>query len=249
MSAPVVLVVEHEDGTGPAMVGERLVQAGLRLDLRRPWQGDPLPGSLDNHDALLVLGGSMGPCEDERAPWLPQVRELLWQAVARDLPTLGICLGMELLTVACGGKVGHALRPEVGLVKLTPFQESADDVLFGALQEQPRAVQWHWEETETLPDGAVRLLTSERCAHQAYRLGDHVWGVQFHPEVLAADIANWGRADDTPVRALGLDPDDVVRTVDHDEPALRALWGGLTDRWATVVTSCDAGRPRSPSGA
>ncbi|WP_406003295.1 glutamine amidotransferase-related protein [Streptomyces sp. NBC_00829] len=51
---------------------------------------------------------------EERAPWLPAVRELLRSAVARDLPTLGICLGMELPPVACGGEVRHAARPEVG---------------------------------------------------------------------------------------------------------------------------------------
>ncbi|MEU8525910.1 MULTISPECIES: type 1 glutamine amidotransferase [Streptomyces] len=237
MSAPVVLVVEHEDGTGPAMVGERLTEAGLRLDLRRPWRGDPLPTGLDEHDALLVLGGSMGPYEDERAPWLPRVRELLRQAVARDLPTLGICLGMELLTAACGGKVGHAAHPEVGLVELTLLQEASADPLFANLSDRLHAVQWHWEETETLPEGAVPLVTSDRCTHQAYRLGGRVWGVQFHPEVLAPDIAQWGRADDTPVRELGLDPDEVLRTVEAAEPTLRADWGRLTERWARVVTS------------
>ncbi|MFE4253019.1 type 1 glutamine amidotransferase [Streptomyces sp. NPDC056910] len=150
----------------------------------RPWAGDVLPRSLDDHDALLVLGGSMGPHDDERAPWLPAVRELLRLAVARDVPTLAVCLGMELLTVACGGEVRRAALPEVGLCELTPLQEATGDRLFGPLTHtggRLRAVQWHWEETGTLPDGAVPLVTSERCAHQSYRIGTSVWGVQFHP--------------------------------------------------------------------
>ncbi|MFE0700746.1 type 1 glutamine amidotransferase [Streptomyces sp. NPDC058872] len=234
MSAPLVLVVEHEHDTGPALVGDRLVRAGLRLDLRRPWRGDPLPDDLSEHHGLLVLGGAMGPYEDARAPWLPAVRALLGEAVDQGLPTLGICLGMELLTVACGGEVVRAAHPEVGLVELTPLPECATDPLFGAVRGRPSAVQWHWEETARLPHGAVPLLTGVHCTHQAYRLGDRAWGVQFHPEVLAAETAQWAD-DEAPVRALGLDPAEVVRQVDRAEGVLRSCWGAWADRWAAVV--------------
>ncbi|MBT2509068.1 type 1 glutamine amidotransferase [Streptomyces sp. ISL-98] len=235
----VILVVEHEDGTGPARMAEWIEERGPALELCRPWRGEDLPVSLDAYDGLLVLGGSMGPYEDERAPWLEGVRGLLRQAVARDLPTFAICLGAELLTVACGGKAGRAARPEVGLCELTPLQECAEDALFGppaASGAALRAVQWHWEESAVLPDGAVPLLTSERCAHQAYRMGRRVWAVQFHPEVLAGDIAHWGREDAGPLRELGLDAGEIMREVEGEEGALRSVWGGVARRWADVVT-------------
>jgi GMP synthase-like glutamine amidotransferase len=243
-----VLVVEHEDGTGPAQVGERLAGQGLLIDLCRPWAGDELPRTLDAHDALLVLGGSMGPYDEEQAPWLPAVRELLRQAVDRDLPTLGICLGMELLTVACGGEVRHARRPEVGLSDLTSLQAAASDRLFGPLvgpDVRLRAVQWHWEETATLPEGAVPLLTSERCAHQAYRMGTAVWCVQFHPEVLADDIRTWGTSDGGPLHALGLDPADVVTEVARAETELRTHWGAFAEQWGVIVADHNAATLRS----
>ncbi|MFB8271786.1 MULTISPECIES: type 1 glutamine amidotransferase [unclassified Streptomyces] len=239
MSAARVLVVEHEDGTGPARFGERFAEQGLLTDMRRPWRGDALPRNLDDHHALLVLGGSMGPHDDARAPWLPAVRELLRQAVARDLPTLAICLGMELLTVACGGEVRRAALPEVGLCELMPLQEAAEDRLFGPLTqtgERMPAVQWHWEETGTLPAGAVPLVTGERCAHQAYRIGTSVWAVQFHPEVLADDIRTWGTSDVGPLHALGLEPAGVVADVARAEAELRALWGAFAEHWAAIVT-------------
>jgi GMP synthase-like glutamine amidotransferase len=235
-----VLVVEHENGTGPAQVGERLTAQGLVLDLCRPWAGDTLPQELDAYDGVLVLGGSMGPYDGERAPWLSAVCELLRQAVARDLPTLGICLGMDLLTVACGGKVQHADRPEVGLCDLAPLRSASTDELFAPLANPNmplRAVQWHWEETSVLPEGAVPLLTSERCTHQAYRIGAAVWGVQFHPEVLAGDIADWGTSDVGPLRALGLDPASVVAHVAREEERLRASWGAFAERWGGIVTA------------
>ncbi|MFI1533148.1 type 1 glutamine amidotransferase [Streptomyces anandii] len=246
MSAPRVLVVEHEKGTGPAQFGERLTAHGLDLHLCRPWDGDPVPKEPDGYDGLLVLGGSMGPYDVDRAPWLPTVCHLLRAAVARDLPTLGICLGMELLTVACGGKVRQAEHPEVGLCDLTPLPPASRDELFAPLAQldtPPCAVQWHWEETSVPPEGAVPLLTSARCAHQAYRIGTSVWGVQFHPEVLAGDIATWGTSDVGPLQALGLDPDAVVGHVAREERQLRTLWGGLAGRWAAVVT---ARRPAPP---
>ncbi|MFD6604691.1 type 1 glutamine amidotransferase [Streptomyces coelicoflavus] len=238
MSAARVLVVEHENGTGPAQVGERLTARGLDLDLCRPWAGDPLPATLDAYDGLLILGGSMGPYDEAEAPWLPEAIGLLRQAVARDLPTLGICLGMELLTVACGGTVGHSEHPEVGLGELTPLLPASRDELFAPLadlDEPLHAVQWHWEETSVPPEGAVPLLTSRRCAHQAYRVGTAVWGVQFHPEVLAGHIATWGTSDDAPLRALGLDPPSVVRRVAREDAHLRAVWGAFAERWGTVV--------------
>ncbi|MFA3835112.1 type 1 glutamine amidotransferase [Streptomyces aureus] len=250
MSAARVLVVEHEDGTGPAQVGERIAGQGLLTDMCRPWAGDVLPRNLDDHDALLVLGGSMGPHDDERAPWLPAVRELLRQAVARDLPTLAICLGMELLTVACGGEVRRAALPEVGLCELTPLQEATEDLLFGPLTHtggRLRAVQWHWEETGTLPDGAVPLVTSERCAHQSYRIGTSVWGVQFHPEVLADDIRTWGTSDVGPLCALGLEPAGVVAEVARAEAELRALWGAFAEQWAAIVTDPATAVPVGPT--
>ncbi|MFF6995893.1 type 1 glutamine amidotransferase [Streptomyces sp. NPDC008313] len=240
MNAPRVLVVEHENGTGPAQVGDRLAADGLDLDLRRPWAGEALPQGLGTYDGLLVLGGSMGPHDEEQAPWLPRVRHLLRQAVAHDLPTLGICLGMELLTVACGGQVRHSERPEVGLCELTTLLPASRDELFAPLTQldtAPCAVQWHWEETSILPEGAVPLLTSERCAHQAYRLGKAVWGVQFHPEVLSGDIAAWGASDVSPLLALGLDPAAILAQVVREEDRLRALWGGLAARWGGIVTA------------
>ncbi|MFE6752474.1 type 1 glutamine amidotransferase [Streptomyces sp. NPDC057684] len=251
MSAARVLVVEHEDGTGPAQVGERIAGQGLLTDMCRPWAGDALPRDLDDHDALLVLGGSMGPHDDERAPWLPDVRDLLRQAVARDLPTLAVCLGMELLTVACGGEVRHAALPEVGLCELMPLQEAAEDRLFGPLTHtggRLRAVQWHWEETGALPDGAVPLVASERCVHQSYRIGTSVWGVQFHPEVLADDIRSWGTSDVGPLHDLGLEPAGVVAEVARAETELRALWGAFAEQWAAIVTDTATAVPIVPAG-
>jgi GMP synthase-like glutamine amidotransferase len=110
-----------------------------------------------------------------------------------------------------------------------------------------RAVQWHWEETGTLPDGAVPLVTGERCAHQSYRIGTSVWGVQFHPEVLADDIRTWGTSDVGPLHALGLEPAGVVAEVARAETELRALWGAFAEQWAAIATDPATAVPAAPT--
>ncbi|MBQ0953003.1 gamma-glutamyl-gamma-aminobutyrate hydrolase family protein [Streptomyces sp. RK76] len=207
--------------------------------MRGPWEEDPLLLAPGRPRRRPGAGRIEGPHDEERAPWLSEADSLLRRCGPRDTPTLGICLGMELLTVACGGK-RHSETPEVGLCELTPLLPASRDELFALLadlDEPVRAVQWHWEETEILPDGAVPLLTSARCAHPAYRMGTSVWGVRFHPEAPAADIADRGGSDDGPLRALGLDPSSVVARVACEEERLRARWGAFAERWADIVVS------------
>ena len=91
--SPCVLVVQHQDDCPPALVGDWLTEAGADLDVRRPYAGDALPTDLTGHHAFVVLGGSMGAHDDDAHPWLSATKELIRDAVSRETPTLGICLG------------------------------------------------------------------------------------------------------------------------------------------------------------
>ncbi|MFF0434026.1 type 1 glutamine amidotransferase [Streptomyces sp. NPDC004327] len=231
-----ILVVEHEDGAGPGLVGERLRAAGLDTRVHRPWRGEELPGSLDGWSGLIVLGGSVNCEDDTAAPWLPRVRALIREAVEARIPVLGICLGGQLLAHALGGRVAvRALGPELGTVPLRRLPAADDDPLFGTLPEGAPAAQWHWDEIDRLPPAAVPLLTGDDCRHQAFRAGACAWGVQFHPEALTGTIAGWAAADAPRMRADGLDPDGAVASVREAEPRLRAVWGAVADAWAGVV--------------
>ncbi|MGH3509083.1 MAG: type 1 glutamine amidotransferase, partial [Nocardioidaceae bacterium] len=106
MSRPRILVIEHEEQCPPGWLGEWLVEAGASLDVRRAYAGQPLPNRLTHHDGLVVLGGSMGANDDAKHGWLTATKQLLRQAVADDVPTLGVCLGHQLLAAALGGTVG-----------------------------------------------------------------------------------------------------------------------------------------------
>ena len=233
-----VLVVEHERDAGIGFLREHLERKGLSLHTVGPTSSQAVPGSLDGYSGLIVMGGSMGPTEDHIAPWLPATRALLAEGVAREIPTLGICLGAQLLATATGGEVQLAQRgPEIGLCDVDVLEAAAGDSLFGELRgTRAPAVQWHWLEAATLPHAATLLATSAACPHQAFRLGRFAWAVQFHPEVLTPTVLDWFAGDAESVEQLGYTRTELVAAVRGAEDQLRQVWGGFAERFAAVVT-------------
>ena len=244
--APRLLVVEHERGTGPGWWEGWLASAGLQLDVRTPYDTSAggraeLP-RLDGYAGLLVLGGAMGPTDDDACPWLPATRALLADAVSAGLPTFGICLGAELMAVACGGHVRRGTTgPELGVLTISRQPAAADDPVFAALPDQARVLQWHWEEIDQLPPGAVLLASSPSYRHQAFRLGDAAWGVQGHPEVTPDIAAQWAREDSPLLREAGRLPDDLLAEVRAASQELQATWRPVADAFAAAVRGQFAG--------
>ncbi|HEX8095166.1 type 1 glutamine amidotransferase [Jatrophihabitans sp.] len=190
-----ILVIENDLDAPAAMVGHWLREAGAELVVCTPETGQPVPADLTGYSALVVLGGAMNAYDDEAARWLPQVRRLLAEAVRAELPTLGICLGAQLLAVAAGGRVSAAETPEYGWQLVAKRQAAADDPLFRELPITPDVLQWHVDEVSALPPGAVLLASSPVCAVQAFRVGRLAWGTQFHIETTPEIVAEWARHD------------------------------------------------------
>jgi GMP synthase (glutamine-hydrolysing) len=237
-----ILVVQHQDDGGLGRLRPHL-EANADVDVRRPDQGDPLPQTLDDADGLIVLGGSMAAWEDERADWLPRTKALMLEAVEEAVPLLGICLGAQMLALAAGGRVEPgAAGIEAGLSTIRPTPAAAGDPLMTALP--PRGYpgpQGHHDAITELPPGAVLLATGDIYRHQAYRLGDVAWAVQYHPEVTADDFDGWMRGDAEVVAAVGRDAAEVAREVRaagaeldelaraHAEAFLRVVEGARRD--------------------
>ncbi|WP_165384171.1 type 1 glutamine amidotransferase [Leucobacter triazinivorans] len=237
MSGARVLVVEHQENAGIGLFGERIAAQGVVLETVGPDAGAEVPASLDGYDGLIVLGGSMGPTDDGDAPWLPATRRLLVEGVARGVPTLGICLGAQLLVTATGGRVREAVAgPEVGLHTVSFAADAAGDPLFDGLAASDAvAVQWHYLEAGELPAGARLLASSGPCRNQAFRIGEAAWGVQFHPEALGGTARDWVDEDRQGLVDLGLAEDAVVDEVLAAEPELRRVWGAVADRFAALA--------------
>lgn len=239
-----MLVVQHEEFTGPELVGAWLAEAGVELVACDAWAGEPVPAGVEA-DGLVVLGGAMGALDDDVAPWLPAVRALLRAAVADVVPTFGICLGGQLLAAACGGRVERGgLGPEVGVGRVWGTAAAVGDPLFAALPPASGghhgagapAVQWHWDAVTELPPGAVLLGTGDRYAHQVFRLGACAWGVQFHPEATLALVAGWAAADEALLLADAIDVPPAVAEVASAVDGLVQAWRPVTTAFASVVS-------------
>ncbi|PRI11527.1 type 1 glutamine amidotransferase [Leucobacter massiliensis] len=245
MGEPRVLVIEHQGNAGLGQLREPLSRAGLRIETAGPDAGVPVPGALDGYDALIVLGGAVGPLDDEQAPWLPATRALLAEAVDRAVPALGICLGAQLLATATGGHVREMpAGPEIGLCEVEFDGTAAEDRLFAPLAgERVPVMQWHYLEADALPAGARLLASSAACPHQAFRLGEAAWGVQFHPEAVGTQAVDWVEEDPEGLVRIGADAGSLVAAVRAAEPRLAKLWQGMAGRFAGIVRA-EAARAR-----
>jgi GMP synthase-like glutamine amidotransferase len=166
-----------------------LAEAGHRLDEWSFASDAAPPRPLDSYDAVLVFGGAMHPDQDDRHAWLRDELQWLRALLARPVPTLGICLGSQLLARAAGSWVGPLPEAEIGWHEVRLDEAAADDPVLSALPARFDALQWH-HYGHGLPDGAVELARSP-AGLQAFRLGERCWGVQFHPEVTEPQLASW----------------------------------------------------------
>lgn len=180
-----VLVLQHVPWERPGLIAVALEHAGVPVVTRIVLDEDS-PDLPDVRElaGLVVMGGSMN-ADDPRRAGLAAERRLLALAVDADLPTLGICLGMQLLARSLGAVVhaGHGLELGFGPVRLHGSDPVLDPLAGLAV------LHWHSDATE-LPSGATLLASTELTPVQAFRAGSAL-GLQFHPEIDEALLAAW----------------------------------------------------------
>jgi GMP synthase-like glutamine amidotransferase len=244
------LVIENDPTDDLRRLGEWLTEAGLDLRVVRVHAGEPMPENLDGHAALVVLGGEQRayplPDGTPGAPWFPALEGLLRKAVRHRVPTLGICLGAQLLATAHAGAVERSpAGPEIGPALVAKRDAADTDPLFRWVPLAPDVLQWHEDEITELPRGAVLLAASSRYPHQAFRIGDRAWGLQFHIECDSAMIAQWA-TDSALLDELGYDPEAVVVACAAVMSDIEEAWQPFAARFAALALGqLDAG-PRRP---
>ena len=156
-------------------------EAGLD-DLR---QLDPLAP-----DVLIVLGGPIGAYEADTYPFLLDELRLLERRLAADLPTIGICLGAQLMARALGAKVYPGPAKELGWATLLLSEPGWHAPMQHLSADRTAVLHWHGD-TFDLPQDATHLASTPRCVNQAFSWGKRGLAMQFHPEVTAPGIERW----------------------------------------------------------
>jgi GMP synthase-like glutamine amidotransferase len=185
-----VIVFQHLSCEHPGILRDFMRADGVATDTVELDAGDPIP-PLESADALLAFGGPMNVYEEEAYPWLIPETRAIREAALAGMPFLGICLGGQLLAKALGARVARNPEPEVGLLEIELTDAGASDPLFRGWPRTASVVQWH-SDTFAIPADAVRLASSPACPNQAFRYGTNAYGLQFHPEVTAQMVAEWG---------------------------------------------------------
>lgn len=222
--------IELDAADPPGLLGEWLTEAGAELTVRAPHAGDALPETLDGSDALLVLGGPWQVYDDDRVPYLADVRKLLAAAVTNTLPTLAVGLGGQLLAVAAGGQIEPTDRPRLG-ANLTAKRDATEgDALFGSVPITPDVMQFRRHTISALPSGGRLLLNSVHDPVEAFRVGKAAWGMQFHIETDANRLRDW-RGDER----WGLTADDIAAAERRFGQPLDEAAFLMAQSWRTVA--------------
>jgi GMP synthase (glutamine-hydrolysing) len=149
---------------------------------------DDLAEPIGSADLVIVLGGPIGVYETEYYPFLLEEREILRRRLEERRPTLGICLGAQLIAAELGARVYPGDTKEIGWGAIELTAEGHGSYL-EALHGTP-VLHWHGD-TFDLPDSARLLAGTESYPHQAFALGHNILGLQFHAEIDPDRIEQW----------------------------------------------------------
>jgi GMP synthase-like glutamine amidotransferase len=232
---PTCLVVQHLAPEGPYEIARALDDASVAVDVCRVFAGDELPKDLGGYSGLVVMGGPMSAASDDGFATRTSEIDLLESSLERRLPTLGICLGAQLLAIAAGAKVyPGAEGPEIGWAPISLVGEAGNDALFRDLPPELTVLHWHGD-TFDLPPGAAHLAANDVYVNQAFRAGPLAWGLQFHLEVDRAGVDAFLGAFGDEAASNGTPPSAIAKKTSSAIAELAPARDLLLERFAALV--------------
>jgi GMP synthase (glutamine-hydrolysing) len=185
-----VMVIQHESYEALGTWNPILKELGQRIryvNFERTPEACP---TLDRYDGVILLGGYMGVYESDSYAHLKVELKLIEEALKRELPILGICLGSQILASVLGASVRQHTEREMGWYDVELTDAGQADPVIGHFQRKEKVFQSHGDIFD-VPASAVHLASSEICHGQAFRYGKNAYGLQFHLEVNRAIIDDW----------------------------------------------------------
>lgn len=233
-----VVIFRHALTEGAGYLGAFLTENKIPWQMIRIDQGDALPDNMDGYSGMVLMGGPMSVNDD--LPWIEPLLALTLDAMNKDIPVLGHCLGGQLISKALGAKVSKNPVKEIGWgeVVVTPSEQA--QAWFGNELGKFNAFHWHGE-TFALPEGATHLLASAYCDNQAYSIGKHL-AFQCHIEMTSDMVRVWCEVGGDEVVESASSPG--VQTVEQMQQALpdriaelNNISRGIYGRWIRGLKS------------
>jgi GMP synthase (glutamine-hydrolysing) len=217
-----ILIIKHVESEGPARIGEILAREGFSLRTVELARGDRLPDVSADLEAVISLGGPMNVYEEDKYPFLRDEDAFIRKVISEKIPFLGICLGAQILSKACGGRVMRASREEIGWFPVTLTNEGVRSSLFSGFPDSFTVFQWHGDTFE-VPHNGILLVEGLDCRNQAFSAGDCAFGLQFHIEVTEKEITDWSAGYlHSPEEEKQLKGDEMVRAYARAKAGLEA---------------------------
>ncbi|MGZ9108256.1 MAG: glutamine amidotransferase-related protein [Micavibrio sp.] len=208
-------IFRHILDNGPATIADVLRERDVEMNFI-----DVFSESIDHFDPLstdllVVLGGACGVYQEADYPFLAHERRILERRLKADRPTLGICLGAQLMASALGAKVYKAPQgPEIGWYPLEVNEAGQDSAIRYLDETYTQVMQWHGD-TFDLPEGATLLASSEKFENQAFQYGHNGLGLQCHIEVTEKIVQAWSVGAAYDVYEGSLDLKKLLADTDH----------------------------------
>jgi GMP synthase (glutamine-hydrolysing) len=209
-----VIVVQHEGSVPPGHIEEVLKADGVDHVVLEAWREPEWPAVADV-GALVVLGGTMNVDELDAYPFLRRSRALMSDALEAGVPTLGVCLGSQMMARVLGAEVYRAEPRNAFFAPLESTEEGAEDPLVAPFADDLPVLQFH-EDTFALPEEATLLATSSASGrNQAFRFGSSAYAIQFHFEVDRSIVRTWidNIGPDAMRDEWGTEADELMRQV------------------------------------
>lgn len=235
MPAP-ILIIEHDPNSPPGTLPGWLQAAGATVEICRPHAGDEQPTDLDGYSGVVMLGGGRSAYSDKRFEWRSKSIDLLQQAAAREVPTLAMCLGSQLVAHAFGGVVERGEHGmEIGPMQAGRKDISYQDELFDTLPMAPDVIEFHGDAITQLPPGAVWLMGGPLYDHQAFRVGRLMWAIQFHIETTPEIFNAWMRDNEAALTKRGFDVERLVSMYAVVHPDLEEVWEPFVRKFVEIA--------------
>jgi GMP synthase (glutamine-hydrolysing) len=223
------VAIRHVHFEDLGILAPLLERSGYHVSYRDAGIDDLGTANVTGADLLVVLGAPLCANDDALFPFITNECRLLERRLQHNLPTLGICLGAQLLARTLGARVYPGPRKEIGWMPIQLTEAGRRSALGVLERSSGHVLQWH-DDTFDLPAGATHLALTEICPNQAFLKGNAL-ALQFHIEADTRAVERWLIGHVNELQSSGVDIRKLREDSQRIGPPLRSTFEAAFESW------------------